>query len=150
MQGAHVLRNGFYPSSKIATFCLLLKELRSSLLVELCLVNATPKLGEKALRSLLSEVVCRRRFPRIYEAISLLSVVSLHTSSKLLHRYLGISQQHVGVFLEKNRVVDTSVTRRQTPLHHNHLLGIPNTQDRHTSDLRIWIVFGGRIHGIVG
>lgn len=52
-------------------------------------------------------------------------------------RLLGIAEQHGGVGLVENRVVDSRVSNTQRPFHHNHLDGRDFSQTYRSDELVI-------------
>mmetsp|Transcript_5320 Transcript_5320/g.11174 ORF Transcript_5320/g.11174 Transcript_5320/m.11174 type:complete len:286 (-) Transcript_5320:1899-2756(-) len=81
---------------------------------------------------------------------ALFSKDSLDSSGKLFDGVLGISEKHVGIVLDKDGIIDSGISGGQGTLHHDNLLRVPHPQHGHSSNLRVGIVFGGRVDGIVG
>merc|ERR1712176_746030 len=64
--------------------------------------------------------------------------------------FLGVSQKHVGVVLVEQRVVNGGVSDTKRSLHDNGLLSVPDSENGHSGDGTVGVVFGGRVHGVVG
>mmetsp|Transcript_37577 Transcript_37577/g.58695 ORF Transcript_37577/g.58695 Transcript_37577/m.58695 type:complete len:982 (-) Transcript_37577:453-3398(-) len=77
-------------------------------------------------------------------------VVLLDVLQQLVHRGLGVAQQHVRVLLHKDRVVHARVPRGHGPLHHHHPLALPYLNDGHAGDGRVGVLLGRRVDGVVG
>lgn len=79
-----------------------------------------------------------------------LTKVLVDSRLELLNGIFSVSQQHVGIFLQENWIVDSSIASRQRSLHDDHSLRIPHAQDRHASNLTVRVIFCGTIDSVVG
>lgn len=79
----------------------------------------------------------------------LLSVMILQTSRELLDGVFCITQQHVCIVLQENRIVHASISSSQTSLHYNDLFGVPDAQYWHARNLRVGIIFCGGIYRVI-
>lgn len=73
----------------------------------------------------------------LYAPERLQQIVTSHTPqlvSELLQADLCISQQHIGVIIVKDWILQGCVTHSQASFHHNTLFGLPDSDNRHSSN----------------
>jgi hypothetical protein len=70
------------------------------------------------------------RVPGVLDLLVKLSALDL----ELLARRLGVAEEHLGVCVEEDGVLDVGVPSSQGSLHHNDLLGLPHVQHGHAWD----------------
>jgi len=74
----------------------------------------------------------------------------LHRLDDVFGHFLGIIQQHHGLVLEKQRVVDPGIARTHRAFHEEDRLGFFNIEHRHAVNRRGRIVLGRRVGDIIG
>mmetsp|Transcript_20826 Transcript_20826/g.67442 ORF Transcript_20826/g.67442 Transcript_20826/m.67442 type:complete len:892 (+) Transcript_20826:7-2682(+) len=69
---------------------------------------------------------------------------------ELVRHALGITEQHVCVVTEEERVGDVGVASAERALHDDGFPGLPDADDGHAGELAVRVFLGGGIHGVVG
>mmetsp|Transcript_6580 Transcript_6580/g.12392 ORF Transcript_6580/g.12392 Transcript_6580/m.12392 type:complete len:378 (+) Transcript_6580:537-1670(+) len=85
-----------------------------------------------------------------FERGRLIAIVGVHGVTQSLAVLLCVTQEHPVVFLEEQRIVNTSISRGHGSLHHDALLRLPHMKDGHASKSTVGIVNGIRVDDIVG
>ena len=105
------------------------------------------KLGNRAPDSVLSFAGGRVRGS---PTDSVLAVVLVELLVELLEDRLGVSEEHLGVLLEEERVRDVGVAGSHRSLDDDAVLGLPHSEDRHAGDRGVRVLLSGRVDDVVG
>eukprot|EP00053_Salpingoeca_punica_P012955 m.116409 g.116409 ORF g.116409 m.116409 type:complete len:1093 (-) comp16076_c1_seq1:125-3403(-) len=82
--------------------------------------------------------------------LGMLGQVGLQAGLEGVADGLCVAEEHVGVGLEEDRVVDVGVACAEGALHDDDLLGVPDGEDGHAGNGRIRVVQGGGVDRVVG
>ena len=73
----------------------------------------------------------------------------LKGTNNVVDSVLRIAEEHRGVLVEEQRILHTGIARRHGALEHDHVVGVPSAQHRHTGDRASRISLSRRVHRVI-